>query len=58
MIHRSIESALAMDGIIIDITPIVIMEEARSPLEGDISNLRGDAHLEQTVANIRKKVTE
>lgn len=47
-----------MDGISIEIAPIVIMEEARSPLEGDISSLRGDAHLEQTVANIRRKVTE
>ena len=58
MIHRHESIEHDCGGIILTITPIVIEEEARSPLEGDISNLRSEAHRLQTVRNIRKKVGE
>ena len=54
MIHRHESVSHDYGGIIIEITPIVIEEEARSPLEGDISNLRSEAQRLQTVMNIRK----
>jgi hypothetical protein len=58
MIHRHESISRDFGGIIVEITPIVIEEEARSPLEGDISNLRSDAHRLQTIRNIRRKVGE
>ena len=58
MIHRHESISRDFGGIIVEITPIVIEEEARSPLEGDISNLRSDAHRLQTIRNIRRKAGE
>ena len=54
MIHRHESISRDFGGIIVEITPIVIEEEARSPLEGDISNLRSDSHRLLTVQNIRR----
>lgn len=55
MIHRHESISRDFGGIIVEITPIVIEDEARFPLEGDISNLRLDVHKLQTIRNIRRR---
>ena len=58
MIHRHESISRDFGEIIVEITPIVIEDEARSPLEGDISNLRSDAHRLQAIRNIRRRAGE